>query len=427
MQIFQKAECNAIEKTRQRILCFIISLGIAGELGLITLDVLNEGDFTNNLLVLGFQLAAGLALLTRRTTAAAYLAFAPFAFDFLRVVSEDGLQTHALPLLFLLVVEGVYFFPTLHAIGFIGLLMLGVNGAALYIYPSDDVQGTIRLLMITNIIVVGITTIFTIVFLSMKRYFSRLRSQNEHLDELVKERTQDLEVERRRSEALLHSILPEKIVGRIKDGEQAPVDHIENAAVLFADLSGFTRFSRTLEPDELVTVLNNLFSEMDRLADAYGLEKIKTIGDAYMVAAGVPEPSEDSLSRLAEFAIELRSLINRAKPEDSKLGLRIGLHCGPLVAGVIGERKFMYDLWGETVNIASRMESQGVEGQIQVTEQVRVALGDEFNFNHRGPIEVRGLGTLDVWFLDDRKSRDQQDVPATTFTVLPDMVSASAG
>ncbi|MEM7070098.1 MAG: adenylate/guanylate cyclase domain-containing protein, partial [Pseudomonadota bacterium] len=122
-----------------------------------------------------------------------------------------------------------------------------------------------------------------------------------------------------------------------------------------------------------------------------------------------------------------RRLINRVKPKDSKLGLRIGLHCGPLVAGVIGERKFMYDLWGETVNIASRMESQGVEGQIQVTERVREALADQFNFNHRGPIEVRGVGTLDVWFLDDRISPEHQDVPTPVLSRRQNMQRAIAG
>ncbi len=403
MSLFQPADKNAVEKTRLRILWFIVGLSAAGEAGLIMLDVLRDRDITNNLLILLCLVASGIILTTRRIPLAAYFVLIPFAIDFMRVVVTEGVDTRALPLLFLLVVEAVYFLPTFHALFYVGALTLAFNTAALMFTPEAELNQVGRLLVVTDAIVVGITAIFTTVFVSMKRYFGSLTEQNEHLDELVRERTSELEVERERSDQLLHSILPEKIVQRIKEGEASPVDRMESASVLFADLSGFTKLSQTMEPDELVTMLNDIFSEMDRLADRHGLEKIKTIGDAYMVAAGVPEVGEDDLVRLAEFALDLRDLFARSTRFGQSYGLRIGLNCGPVVAGVIGERKFMYDLWGETVNVASRMESHGLEGHIQTTEHVQQLLRDRYDFSRRGVIDVAGIGKMDAWLLDGRR------------------------
>ncbi len=402
MTIFQPAEQNDVERTRFRILCFILALSVSGEVGLVALDIARDRDITNNLIILLCLIAAGVILSTRRISLAAYVALTPFAIDFIRATAERGADSHALPLLFLLVVEVVYFLPTFHALFFVISLMLAFNGTVLMLTPESEMNQIGKLLVVTNAIVIGITAIFITVFQSMKRYFGSLVAHNEQLDELVQERTSDLEAERQRSEQLLHNILPEKIVQRINQGETTPVDRIENASVLFADLSGFTKLSRTMDPDELVSLLNNIFSEMDRLADQHGLEKIKTIGDAYMVAAGVPEPSDDDLIRLAEFALELRELFERKNRTGRSIGLRIGLHSGPVVAGVIGTRKFMYDLWGETVNIASRMESRGLEGCIQTTDHVRDLLKDRFEFSSRGQIEVDGIGTLNAWLLEDR-------------------------
>lgn len=404
MTIFQPAEQNDIERTRFRILCFIIALSMAGEVGLVALDIARDRDITNNLIILLCLMAAGVILSTRRISLAAYVALTPFAIDFIRATADGGADSHALPLLFLLVVEVVYFLPTLHALFFVAALMAAFNGTVLMLTPESEMNQIGKLLVVTDAIVIGITAIFITVFQSMKRYFGGLVAQNEQLDELVQERTSDLEAERQRSEQLLHSILPEKIVQRINKGEATPVDRIENASVLFADLSGFTKLSRTMDPDELVSLLNNIFSEIDRLADRHELEKIKTIGDAYMVAAGVPEPRDDDLVRLADFAVELRDLFERKNKTGRSIGLRIGLHSGPVVAGVIGTRKFMYDLWGETVNIASRMESRGLEGCIQTTGHVRELLRDQFDFGRRGQIEVDGIGTIDAWLLDGRLS-----------------------
>ena len=403
MKIFQPAENNAIEQTRYRILWFIVALSSLGEVGLVALDIARDRDITNNLLILLCLFAAAVTLSTKRISLAAYIAFTPFAVDFIRATATGGPDSHALPLLFLLVMEALYLLPTFHALFFVAALLAAFNGTALIITPEAELNQLGRLLVVTNAIVFGITAIFITVFVSMKRYFGDLVEQNEQLDELVQERTEDLNIERQRSENLLHSILPEKIVERIKQGEATPVDRIENAAVLFADLSGFTKLSRSMDPEELVSLLNNIFSEMDQLAERHGLEKIKTIGDAYMIAAGVPEPRDDDLIRLADFALELRDLFERKNRTGRSIGLRVGLHTGPVIAGVIGTRKFMYDLWGETVNIASRMESHGEEGKIQTTKQVRNQLKNRFRFTRRGLVEVNGIGNMDTWILEGRQ------------------------
>lgn len=418
MSIFLPTEQNDIEKTRFRILYFIIALSAFGEAGLIALDIARDRSITNNLIILLCLLAAGFILSTRRISLSAYVAFTPFGVDFIRVTAENGADSHGLPLLFLLVVEVVYFLPTYHALLFVCTLMAAFNGTVILLTPDAELNQIGKLLVVTDAIVIGITAIFITVFRSMKRYFGSLVKQNAHLDELVQERTSDLEAERKRSEQLLHSILPEKIVHRINQGETTPVDRIDNASVLFADLSGFTKLSRTMSADELVSLLNLIFSEMDKLAVQHGLEKIKTIGDAYMVAAGVPDPREDDLVRLANFALELQNLFEQKNKTGRSIGLRVGLHSGPVVAGVIGTRKFMYDLWGETVNIASRMESCGLEGKIQTTDFVRERLKDQFSFVRRGQIEVSGLGKMNAWFLEGTKQSptDKPIIPSAIDT-----------
>ena len=313
MQLFQQAERNAIERTRSRILWFIVALSAAGEAGLIVLDIARDRDITNNLIILLCLVASGLILSTRRITLAAYFLLTPFAIDFMRVVVTDGIDTHALPLLFLLVVEAVYFLPTFHALLYVGLLMAATNGAALLLTPEADLNQTGRLLVVADAIVLGITAIFTTVFVSMKRYFGSLTEQNKHLDELVRaahQRSGD------RSARGRSSFCTASCPSRSFTADQPGRDHAgrpyrRRFAVLFADLSGFTRLSREMDPDRLVALLNTIFSEMDRLADRHGLEKIKTIGDAYMVAAGVPEAQEDGLVRLADFALDLRDLFEQ--------------------------------------------------------------------------------------------------------------------
>jgi class 3 adenylate cyclase len=215
-------------------------------------------------------------------------------------------------------------------------------------------------------------------------------------------------IERGRSERLIRNVLPEAIAERLKDDERRIAEHFPQATVLFADLVGFTRLAERLTPAQLVTALDDIFSEFDDIADRHGLEKIKTIGDAYMVVGGVPAPHADHVRAIAEMALEMRAAIaGRQVADGIQLALRIGIHTGPVVAGVIGKRKFIYDLWGDTVNLASRMESHGVEGGIQVTEATRQELGDVFRFEERG-VTVKGKGELRTFLLLDRQVHQRE-------------------
>ncbi|MBI3096890.1 MAG: response regulator [Planctomycetes bacterium] len=210
--------------------------------------------------------------------------------------------------------------------------------------------------------------------------------------------------EQDRSEHLLLNILPKPIARRLKDGEVAIADAFDDVSVLFADIAGFTRLAMRRRPDELVSILNEVFSLFDALADRHGLEKIKTIGDAYMAAGGLPTPQPNHLEDLVEMALDVREVLAGRTIGGERIRVRIGIHAGPVVAGVIGTRKFIYDLWGETVNIASRLESHGLPGMIHVTDEVRRRLQDRFLFEDRGATRLRGIGEMTTCFLVGRRS-----------------------
>jgi len=202
------------------------------------------------------------------------------------------------------------------------------------------------------------------------------------------------------SERLLLNILPASISARLKDNDAAIADGFAEVTVLFADLVGFTELSQQLTPAALVDMLNHVFSAFDDLAEKLGLEKIKTIGDCYMVAAGLPTARPDHAEATAMMALGMRDALARINRERGyTLKLRIGLHTGPVIAGVIGKRKFIYDLWGDTVNTASRMESSGIDNQIQVTRAVHDKLEGKFDLEPRGTIKVKGKGELETFFL----------------------------
>jgi class 3 adenylate cyclase len=207
----------------------------------------------------------------------------------------------------------------------------------------------------------------------------------------------------RENERLLLNILPEPIANRLRDGEPLIADRFDDVSLLFADIVEFTRLSSGLTPSELVAVLNDVFTVFDGLVDRYGLEKVKTIGDAYMVVGGMTDGRPDHAERIAMMALDLGASVDRIESA-VRLGIafRIGIHCGPVVAGVIGTRKFIYDVWGDTVNLASRMESQGVPGQVQVSFAVKERLADTFEFRPRGLVDVKGKGPLPTWFLVGR-------------------------
>ena len=212
-----------------------------------------------------------------------------------------------------------------------------------------------------------------------------------------------LQAEQARSEGLLLNILPAPIAARLKQGEAVIADRFPEVTVLFADLVDFTASSDRSSPERVVQVLAGLFTAFDRLAARFGLEKIKTIGDAYMVVGGLPEPRRDHARAVAEMALALREEAGRHRdPAGRPLALRIGIDSGPVVAGVIGTAKFSYDLWGDTVNMASRMESTGVPGCIQVTERAWRRLRAGYRFERRGPVQVKGKGEVVTWYLVGR-------------------------
>src|SRR6266542_1800216 len=214
----------------------------------------------------------------------------------------------------------------------------------------------------------------------------------------VRERDHAAEViaaERERSERLLLNVLPEPIAERLKGGESLIADGASGGGVLFADIAGFTPMSEAMSPEDIVRLLNEVFTVFDGLAATHGLEKIKTIGDAYMVASGLLGGGPDHIRKLAEMALGMQ----RAVESMGAIQLRIGIDVGPVVAGVIGRRKFIYDLWGDTVNTASRMESHGVPGAIHVTERAQARMASTFEFEDRGILDVKGKGPMHTYLL----------------------------
>ncbi|MGI8616498.1 MAG: adenylate/guanylate cyclase domain-containing protein [Actinomycetota bacterium] len=219
-----------------------------------------------------------------------------------------------------------------------------------------------------------------------------------------------IEQEQERSEALLLNVLPALIADRLKGGEDV-VDAFDEVSVLFADIVDFTPFSATLSPHELVTFLNNVFSRFDELAEKHDLEKIKTMGDAYMVVGGVPTTRVDHAGRIAEMALDMQDEASRMTEELTRsIQLRIGLNTGPVVAGVIGRRKFSYDLWGDTVNTASRMQAIATPGKIQVTRAVFERLKDRYVFEGPTAVLVKGKGEMPTYCLTRRRGRAQDRV-----------------
>jgi class 3 adenylate cyclase len=208
----------------------------------------------------------------------------------------------------------------------------------------------------------------------------------------------------RENERLLLSILPAPVAARLMSSPDSIADHFPQASVLFADLVNFTVLSGDMAPQPLVAMLDEIFTEFDALAARHRVEKIKTIGDCYMAVCGVPEPRPDHAAALADLALEMVAAMQQFnRSHGTALQLRLGLHTGPVVAGVIGRSKFIYDLWGDTVNTASRMESTGVADRIQVTEAMQQTLAAQFELEARGEVEVKGKGRLRTWFLRSRK------------------------
>lgn len=212
-----------------------------------------------------------------------------------------------------------------------------------------------------------------------------------------------IEAEKERADALLHAILPGQVVARLNGGETVIADRFDSVTILFADLVGFTPVAAQTSPVELVQRLDCIFGEFDRLASRHGVEKIKTIGDAYMAAAGVPEPSDDHAERTVALGQAMLSAVTEADPEDRPFEIRIGIHTGPVVAGLLGQYRFVYDVWGETVNIASRLEAHGLPGRIQLSQATLDALslgGSQLPpVTPRGQVALKGIGGIEAYLL----------------------------
>jgi guanylate cyclase len=236
------------------------------------------------------------------------------------------------------------------------------------------------------------------------QYFVRARERA--MAELARQH-HALELEQAKSERLLLNVLPGPVAARLKEADGIIADACPEVTVLFADIVGFTQLSERLPAAELVGVLDNVFARWDTLARNRGVEKIKTIGDAYMVASGIPMPREDHAEAIAEMALAMGPELARVAAETGlTLQVRIGIDTGPVTAGVIGRAKFIYDLWGDTVNTASRMESHALPGTIHVTQRTHARLEGRYELRPRGTIEVKGKGPLSTYLLIGRREKE---------------------
>jgi adenylate cyclase len=239
----------------------------------------------------------------------------------------------------------------------------------------------------------------------------------------IRRARQAMEAEYERSETLLTNILPATIAQRLKDPTRNIIaDKYDDASILFADIAGYTKRASDTSPSDLVRFLDRLYTDLDALVDRHGLEKVKTSGDSYMVVSGVPQPRDDHIEALACLALDMADAVADLKdPQGRKVPLRIGLGAGPVVAGVVGARKFFYDVWGDAVNIASRMETTDVEGRIQVPHDVYERLNHAFLFEERGNVDVKGKGVMHTWYLvgrrDDHAVRSAVEQGATAGSV----------
>lgn len=266
------------------------------------------------------------------------------------------------------------------------LLLVAVSGVLQgYVRTTNNLPpGLIILFFVLNIgAISGIVFILLAFFVSQKDLAFRL-----------------LRGEQEKAENLLLNILPKEIAARLKNQQGTIADAFDAASILYADLVNFTPLSVELPPKAMVELLNEIFSYFDSLVEKYGVEKIRTIGDNYMVASGVPTPRPDHAQALARMALDMRDyLYNRPPSYGRRIDFRIGLNSGPVVAGVIGRRKFQYDLWGDPVNTASRMESSGVAGKIQISRETYELVKNEFVCEPRGTVKVKGKGEMETWYL----------------------------
>ena len=258
--------------------------------------------------------------------------------------------------------------------------------------------------LLVDAFIFGAAVIGTLVAL---RLLEQSRRRVYFQDVVIREQADALRLEKDRADALLVNVLPGTISSRLIAGERTIADAYPAVTVLFADIVGFTRLTRRLPADEVVGMLGRLFARFDELVAERGLEKIKTIGDAYMVAGGLPEPIEDHAARVGDLGLAMIEAASQEGGRMAGLQLRVGVHSGPVIGGVIGHRKFAFDVWGETVNVASRLESHGIAGRVQVSARTWALVEDRFDAEDRGPIHLRGYGFLDTYVIVGRRPGDE--------------------
>ncbi len=261
------------------------------------------------------------------------------------------------------------------------LSFAGLVALSAFLQPLIHIGNNLSPTTIVIFFVLNIVTVSGIAFFMLHYFLLRLNAEHA------------------KSERLLLNVLPKEIASILKDNDQTIAEHFDWASILFADMVGFTPFSAAMSPVEMVDLLNEVFTYFDSLAEKYSVEKIRTIGDSYMVAAGVPRPRPDHAQALAHMALDMCAYIDHLAEKHKGLSFRIGINSGPVVAGVIGRKKFQYDLWGDAVNTASRMESHGTAGKIQITPTTYELVKDEFLCEPRGTIPVKGKGEMATWYL----------------------------
>lgn len=213
-----------------------------------------------------------------------------------------------------------------------------------------------------------------------------------------------LELEHEKTELLMANILPSMIADRLKKGDTLIADRYSDSTILFCDIVGFTKFSHDHTPEEMVSILDELISSFDKLSESLGLEKIKTIGDAYLVVCGLPEKRKDHAVAIGKMSLAMRCVVEDLnKKNELNFDIRIGIHSGPVIGGVIGKKKFTFDIWGDTVNVASRLESHGIPGEIQVSKETYLLLKDDFIFEERGEVELKNRGAIRTWLLKSER------------------------
>ncbi|MGL1890973.1 MAG: hypothetical protein OCD02_05065 [Spirochaetaceae bacterium] len=279
---------------------------------------------------------------------------------------------------------GIYTWNTNIKYGLIYTLLSSVvTSSTFFLITGDDVFNPVVFMGITSYILVSI----------ISAYISYMHFS-------LKETKKLLEEENKKTELLLANILPVSIAKRLKNGETLIADKYIDSTILFCDLVGFTKYFKNHTPVEMITILDELISAFDMLSSSLGLEKIKTIGDAYLVVSGLPDEREDHAHAIADMAIAMLDTVHKFNDKMSiPLQVRIGIHSGPVIGGVIGTKKFTFDIWGDTVNLASRMESHGVPGKIQVSKETYNLLKDDFNLEPRGLIKIKNLEQVETWFL----------------------------